>query len=236
PCYHGSDATSAEMEAQLAQALARGDELALHGYTHLDSAAAGGGLGERFLRGVYTPRVGEFAAIGQPEAQHRIQLGLDWFAERGWPVAGFVAPAWLLGKGAWQALMQFEFEYTTTFSRFHLLAGQGGALFAPSLVYAARNRGGRVLSPLAAGAAARLLAQRPLARLSLHPPDARHPALLRHAQQLVERLLVTRTALTKAGCARLLTRAGPSSPGHASNPHHSRCNTTDMARSAACLP
>jgi predicted deacetylase len=210
PRYHGSAEPSPALEEGLGQALARGDELALHGYTHLDTEPARGGLRSRFLRTMYTQREGEFAALAADEARRRIGLGLDWFAQRGWPVTGFVAPAWLLSEGGWQALREFPFAYTTTFSRFHLLP-QGRSVFAPTLVYAARNRAGRVLSPLAAGAGAALLARTPLMRLSLHPPDARHPDLLRHAQRLAERLLARRVALTKAGCAHAY-QYGPQKP------------------------
>jgi predicted deacetylase len=235
PRFHGSEESSPAMEAQLGAALARGDELALHGYTHLDLEPAQGGLGSRFLRGVYTQREGEFAALAEGAARRRIELGLAWFAERGWRPSGFVAPAWLLGEGAWRALRAFPFAYTTTFSRFHLLPN-GPSLFSPSLVYTARNRAGRTLSPLAAGATAALLAGSPLVRLSLHPRDAHHPALLRHAQGLLERLLATRVAVTKAECARRLTSAAPTSLHHASRVSpHSR-SSTDSCRSVPYLP
>ncbi len=207
PRYHGRLDDDAALRAGLDAALGRGDELVLHGYTHLDTAAAGQGLRQRFLRGVYTQREGEFAALGADEARRRIALGLDWFRARGWPVSGFVAPAWLMGQGAWEALGDFRFAYTTTFTRFHLLEGSKGrgaeqGVFAPSLVYAARNRSGRALSPVAAELVARWQAGAPLVRFSLHPPDARHPRLLAHAQDLVERLLRTRRAVTKDTCAR----------------------------------
>jgi len=204
PRYHERADDDTALRAGLDAALARGDELVLHGYTHLDTAARGHGLRQRFLRGVYTQREGEFAALGAGEARRRIELGLGWFRERGWPAAGFVAPAWLLGQGAWTALQDFPFAYTTTFTRFHLLEqGAGHAMFAPSLVYAARNRTGRALSPVAADLVARWQARSPLVRLSLHPPDVRHPRLLEHAQELVERLLLTRRAVTKETCARI---------------------------------
>lgn len=217
PAYHRAGGEPAWMEAGLERALAQGDELALHGFTHLDTAPRGPGLSERFLRGSYSHE-GEFAALPADEAARRIQRGLDWFAERGWPVHGFVPPAWLMGEGAWQALRAFDFDYTTTFMRFHLLGagaatatGTGRAAIAgettvlsPSLVYAARNRAGRLASPLLADALALVLARRPLIRLSLHPPDVRHPRLLRHAQATVERLLATHTAMTKAAFAQRL--------------------------------
>ncbi len=224
PHYHRSGGDLARMEAGLERMLAAGDELALHGYTHLDTAPRGAGPVERFLRGTYS-REGEFAALDAGEAARRIGLGLGWFAERGWPVHGFVPPAWLMGEGAWEALRGFDFDYTTTFRRFHPLQPlpASGAqaptqlplslvspsLFSPSLVYAARNRSGRLASPVLADLLAFALARQPLVRLGLHPPDLRHPRLLRHAQATVGRLLATRTAMTKLAFARQLNYHGP---------------------------
>ena len=306
PHYHFRPEQSPAMEACLNVALERDDELALHGYSHLDTEAGGGGLRARFLRNVYTRREGEFAALTEAEARRRLDLGLDWFAARGWKPTGFIPPAWLLGAGAWRALRDAPFAYTTTFSHFHCLPGaeaararstherghasglasggqrvwsgesasvqrgnggsygngngnvQGGrgnysgqdssnkqfdrgnwtgpllpesdpqhdpqhvqqrelrapfvqnnrhgthAILSPSLVYAARNRSGRLLSPRVADATAAMLARAPLVRFSLHPPDARYPELVRHIQQVLERLLAQREAVTKAECARRL--------------------------------
>ncbi len=218
PQYHGSALRSRSFELMLGALQADGHELALHGYTHRDDAPQRG-LVQRLVRSVYTQREGEFAGIGAREAGRRIALGLRWFAERGWPVEGFVAPAWLLGKQAWQALDETPFIYTTTYSRFHLLK-PARALLAPALVYAARNRTGRVLSPPLAALMARACVRAPLLRLALHPRDADHPALLLHAQRLIEGQLATRVAMTKAAYARTLTstvpsaRPGPSGPGH----------------------
>ncbi|WLI90393.1 polysaccharide deacetylase family protein [Massilia sp. R2A-15] len=200
PRYHGSAVAAPAMERTLDAMLAQGHELALHGYTHLDSAAPGGGWRGRFLRNVYTTGEGEFAAIDAAEARQRIALGLAWFSERGWPAHGFVPPAWLLSGGAWNAVREAGFDYTTTFTRFHLLKA-GASLWSPSLVYTARNTAGRLVSPRMADALAAWLAAAPLVRLSLHPADARHPALVRHAQRLVARLLADRQPLTKAGFA-----------------------------------
>lgn len=273
PYYHRGGGELARMEAGLERALAAGDELALHGLTHLDTAPRGRGMAERFLRGAYSHE-GEFAALDAGEAARRIQLGLDWFGARGWPVHGFVPPAWLMGEGSWQALRTFEFDYTTSFRRFYLLAPvHGGAvqsaaaqnaavqgaatsapstslrmpspqptpptlqppsLLSPSLVYAARNRSGRLASPLLADALAFALARQPLIRLGLHPPDVRHPRLLRHAQATLDRLLATRTAVTKAAFAQgLLTSTDPNKLRHASDAIQSRHRTTDCCRSGA---
>jgi predicted deacetylase len=229
PHYHFRPEQSLAMEACLNAALERGDELALHGYSHLDTELASGGLRERFLRNVYTRREGEFAALSEAEAGRRLALGLDWFAARGWTPAGFVPPAWLLGEGAWRALRAAPFAYTTTFSHFHCLRDGDGnpvtgeALLSPSMVYAARNRSGRWLSPRVADATAKMLADAPLVRFSLHPPDARYPELVRHIQRVLERLLSRREAVTKEECARRLTN-----PAAASIPSSTPPSTTSI--------
>ena len=235
PHYHFRPERSAAMETGLDAALAHGDELALHGYSHLDTEANGGGLRARFLRNVYTQREGEFAALSRDEALRRIELGLEWFSARGWTPAGFVPPAWLLGEGAWQALRESPFTYTTTFSHFHCLRGVK-PLLSPSMVYAARNRSGRWLSPKVADATAAMLAGSKLVRFSLHPPDGRYPELVRHTQRVLERLLEQRTAVTKAECARRLTSTAPNGRHHASSPDPSPSSSRATAHSAADRP
>lgn len=209
PRYHNRRLPSLACEATLEKLLAQGHELALHGYTHVDPAPVRGWGRGRWLRTVYTTGEGEFAAIDANEARRRIALGLAWFAQRGWPVRGFVAPAWLLGPGAWAALREQQFSYTTTYLHFHLLDPPRSTL-APALVYAARNASGRLLSPALASGVATLSASAPLVRLALHPRDAHHRSLVRHAQHLLERLLATRTAMTKQEFAdRLAAQAHP---------------------------
>jgi hypothetical protein len=238
PHYHFRPEQSPAMEACLNAALERGDELALHGYSHLDTEAASGGLRERFLRNVYTRREGEFSALPEDEARRRLELGLAWFAERGWTPSGFVPPAWLLGEGAWRALRAGPFAYTTTFSHFHCLRDADGrpvsakALLSPSMVYAARNRSGRFLSPRVADATAAMFAKAPLVRFSLHPPDARYPELVRHTQRVLERLLERREAVTKEECARRLASTATSiHPASSQAPSHCSSSpaTTDSA-------
>ncbi len=233
PCYHGSYERSRPMEATLDALLAQGHELALHGYTHLDTAPMRG-MGSRLRRNVYTQGEGEFAAVDADEARLRIELGLDWFRRRGWPVSGFVAPAWLLSDAAWRTLHEFPFDYTTTMGHFHLLHPRR-SLFSPSLVYTARNAAGRSLSPRVADAMAALLAPRPLVRLSLHPRDAHYPELLRHVQQLLAHLLDSRDPLTKAAfAARFAAKA--TSVRHASARSPFPRSTTDSSHSAEHRP
>lgn len=206
PCYRGLADRSPSMEAALHTLAGAGHELALHGYTHDDDAPAAPPLAllQRWTRTVYTRSEGEFAGLDEAQARARIALGRAWFAARGWPLAGFVAPAWLLGPGAWRALAgpssALPFRYTTTLARFYWLH-PARALWAPSLVYTARNRAGQVLSPRALDLVQPLQRRAPLVRFSLHPRDARHPGLIRHMQRLLAHLLEGRQALTKAAFA-----------------------------------
>lgn len=202
PCYHGSGAPDACYEAALAALMADGHELALHGYRHLDQGPPASGMGQRWLRGVYTRNEGEFAALSAAQSGLLLALGLEWFGRRGWPVDGFVPPAWLLGSGAWLALRKAPFSYTTTWTHFHLLS-PWRRIWSPSLVYTARNRGGRRWSPRLAATQAACMGAAGLVRLSLHPADAAHPQLLRHAQHLLAALLASRAPMTKSAFARL---------------------------------
>jgi predicted deacetylase len=239
PRYHNSALRSLACEATLDKLLGEGHELVLHGYTHHDPNAHKGSLRSRFLRTIYTEREGEFAALGAAEARRRIELGLAWFGERGWPVSGFVAPAWLLGPQVWPLLADYAFHYTTTFTRFHVLR-PARSLLAPSLVYAARNRVGRLVSPPLDTLAVALSGRAPLVRLALHPRDARYPSLVRHAQHLVEHLLVSREALTKAAFARRLsgmpTSTGPTQPPSPNANGRTRHSREDSSHSAGGPP
>lgn len=200
PAYHGAAETVPSWDRFLERRLAHGDELALHGYTHLDQGPPPRGWRERCARYGYTKGEGEFAALSEEAAAHRLELGMQWFARRGWPLQGFIAPAWLLSAGGWRALRRSGLLYTTTWRRFHFLQ-DGLSLHAPSLVYSSRNAWGRALSRRAVSAAGMLWRDAPLARLALHPRDALDPATLRHVQNLLDGLLATRLAQTKSGFA-----------------------------------
>lgn len=201
PAYHHREEAPLDYLRNLERRMERGDELALHGYVHLDEGPPARGWRERYARRVYTTSEGEFAALSEDEAARRLSMGLDWFARRGWPVEGFVPPAWLISADAWQALRRFPFSYATTWGRFHLL-GTGGALKAPSLVYSSRNAWGREMSRQLALWSARWMDQAPLVRLSLHPRDALYPRTVAHFQELMRRLLKKRRAMTKAAFAK----------------------------------
>jgi predicted deacetylase len=201
PYWHRLPQTGArEYEAGLSALQAAGHELALHGYTHLDEGPAPRHWSERFRRRVLTRSEGEFAALDNHAAQQRLQAGLAWFAERCWPLTGFVAPAWMMSAAARAALSTLPFTYTTDYGGLVLLP-QFQRLRAPALVYSTRQRCGDALIRGAMSMLAAAQAQAPVLRIALHPADVRRPANLRHAQRLIAQALREREALTKAGLA-----------------------------------
>ncbi|TFW09311.1 DUF2334 domain-containing protein [Oxalobacteraceae bacterium OM1] len=224
PDYHGlpvRDTTA--YEGRLEMRLAKGDELVLHGWRHLDEAAPQRSWRDRLVRTVYTRSEGEFYAINYEDACWRLQQGVDWFAQRGWPLEGFVPPAWLLGPAAWRALYGFRFRYVTTRRHLHLLPSRE-AIASESLVYSVGSAWRRGMSYAWNAVLLQRLRGAPLVRLSLHPVDAEHPEVVANARRLIERLLVSHDAMTKAAFVRRLAEqtsaavppfnagAGPAAP------------------------
>lgn len=206
PDYHAlGHGVPAWYRAWLDQRLAQGDEIALHGYTHRDEAPAARGVGDHLRRRLYTAGEGEFSALNREAAVRKLAAGDAWCATHGWHPHGFVAPAWLMSRGAWEALSAFDFTYTTTLGRFHLLR-EGRSIRAPSLVYSARTPWRRWLSRRWNGVLSGAMREAPLVRLGLHPADAPHPQLLDHMQCVLDKLRRGRTAMTKAEYAQRALR------------------------------
>jgi hypothetical protein len=186
PRWHGQPSTRA-FESAMDTALADGHELALHGWSHLDPVPARGAL-QRLRRRFYTAGEGEFAALARADAARRIALGQRWFARRGWPLSGFVPPAWLLGEGSAQALAEAGLDYSCTLDRFIALRGQA-PLRAWSLVFSTRAAWRRGVSRLWVPLLARRLRQAPLLRFELHPDDVVYPEVRRCWLELLARAL-----------------------------------------------
>jgi predicted deacetylase len=206
PRYHGDPNIPETFGDWIGERLARGDELALHGFTHLDEASACGSVRNQISRRFYTAGEGEFAALTLDEAHVRIARGRAWFEERHWPLHGFVAPAWLMSPETWDALDDFDFLYTTTLSQFHILKPRA-SLHAPVVVYSARSAWRRLVSRGWNASLALATRAAPIVRVGLHPADVAHPALLRHALQITSDLARRREAVTKSELARRVLRS-----------------------------
>jgi len=182
--------------------VASGDEVALHGYTHIDDGAPRGWL-DLLKRRCYTRGEGEFAALGASEAALRIAAGVRWFEERGWPLSGFVAPAWLLSAGTWCALDRFPFSYTCTLSGLVALPARQ-RVRSQAIVYSTESAWRRTASLGWNALVARGQRDARLLRLELHPSDVRHGAIRRAWMRLAERALGERRAVTLDQAVRLL--------------------------------
>jgi predicted deacetylase len=199
PNYHysGRVDTDHRFRCAIDARVARGDEVALHGYAHLDESAPSMAPLQWARRRLLTAGEGEFAALHEAAAATRIECGVRMLDRCGWEPRGFVAPAWLLGAGSRAALARTRLLYTSTHAHFEVLNG-GHRIAAPALSASARSRGRRIASrawlPLA-GAATRHVE---LLRIALHPDDASHTDLLSTWQTLLRRLLTTREAMTKS--------------------------------------
>src|SRR5947199_8313892 len=108
PHYHYRDPITKDRRfvAALDHRLARGDELALHGYHHRDDEPPPRTLRGFVERRLLTRAEGEFAALNEAAAAWRISHGIDAFRALNWPLHGFVPPAWLLGAASRKAIEQ----------------------------------------------------------------------------------------------------------------------------------
>ena len=207
PRYHGEEPTP-EFEAWLGERARRGDELALHGCTHLDEGKPKGTV-DSVRRSHYTRGEGEFWSLSHDEALARIDVGIAWFAKHRWPLSGFVAPAWLLGQGARSAVLARPFEYTATLRQLIHLPGQR-AVTSQSVVYSTSS-GWRRRASVAWNAWVDLAERRnAVLRIELHPRDADFTPVRRSWQRILAQALHTRRPTTVAEFMRR-ARAAPTS-------------------------
>lgn len=176
--------------------LARGDEIALHGYFHADELPLRGDPVDFFMRRVYT-REAEFYRLDTTAAGQRLQRGLELFAGLGWHASGFVAPAWLPGPGTRAALRGSPLRYTSTAQTLIDLPSNR-AHKAPGLVWSARSRWRRAVSERVNLALLQHHRAAPLLRLGLHPVDMQHAAARRFWTDTLTHLLSFRIPLTKS--------------------------------------
>ena len=201
PAYHGECSAQPEFERAISQQHSVGHELALHGYFHADPHMPSD-IVDWVRRRIYTAGEGEFCALSEDEACERLTLGSRWFAANGWPMAGFVAPAWLLGAGAWRALRATKgLQYTSTLTRLIALP-DGPAIRAPCLTYSVRSAWRRPTSIAWNTLLSRATRNSQVLRLGLHPFDAESGPVRRSWQRLLKIALSDRTAVTKAECVR----------------------------------
>ena len=177
--------------------LARGDELALHGYFHCDDGPVMSNPRDWFMRRVYTHE-GEFYSLTREAALTRLHAGIEMFQRYHWPLHGFVAPAWLMSEGTRQALRQLPLSYTSDPQHLYRLP-DFAVIDAPGLVWSARSAWRRGISKLVSDQREQRWRQAPVIRLGLHPVDMRHEFSRSYWLQTLKRLIAEgRVPMTKA--------------------------------------
>jgi predicted deacetylase len=184
------------LRAVLDQRVARGDELTLHGLYHADAQARMRSPRDWFMRRVYTWE-GEFYDLDRDQALSRLHTGIELFDRHGWPLDGFVAPAWLMGEGTRQALAQLPLRYTSDHHHLYRLP-DFAPIAAPGMVWSAGSAWRRGLSKALSDVREQRWRQASCIRLGLHPVDMRHPSARDYWLRLLQRLLADgRMAMTK---------------------------------------
>ncbi|WP_323168153.1 polysaccharide deacetylase family protein [Pseudomonas atacamensis] len=198
PDFHRHDALDANPEFRrvLDARVARGDELALHGYYHDDQEPLANNPRDWFMRRVYTHE-GEFYRLSREAALARLHAGLEMFQRYDWPVQGFVAPAWLMSDGTRQALRELPLSYTSDPQHLYRLP-DFSAIAAPGLVWSARSAWRRGLSKILSDQREQRWREASVIRLGLHPVDMRHRFSRDYWLHTLQRLLAEgRVPLTK---------------------------------------
>lgn len=173
--------------AALRARVAHGDEVVLHGYSHLDDGPTPRTLRDWVDRRLLTASEGEFAALDAAEARRRLEAGARMVARMGLAPAGFVAPAWLLGAGGREALASTSLRYTSTRDALHSLPSFA-PIRAPSLVYSTRTAWRRGFSREWNRRRLVRLANEPRIRAALHPAEASFPEVLAEWRELLTAL------------------------------------------------
>ena len=154
-----------------------GLEIFLHGFYHRDQSRHRGAA-DRLRARIMTAGEGEFLGLSVGEAAARISDGRRLLEDvTGRPVAGFVAPAWLYGPGAIAALAEAQMPIAEDHLRIWSPATGEQLARGPVITWATRTAA-RLASSLAAASALRRAPLQTL-RIGVHPPDVRHPIVMR---------------------------------------------------------
>ena len=114
----------------------------------------------------------------------------------GRPIAGFIAPAWLYSDGAREALEGTGIRIAEDHFRVWSPAHRSRLATGPVITWASRSRP-RLASSLIAAPIVRHIPM-PVLRIGVHPPDVRHPALVRSISSTFRAAAATRRASSYA--------------------------------------
>jgi len=165
---------------------ATGVEMFVHGWFHRDETSHATGA-DRFRAKHMTAGEGEFLGLTRDEAARRMTEGRKLIEDIiGRPVAGFIAPAWLYGDGAREALRENGFAIAEDHMRVWSPAtGDRVLARGPVITWASRSKGRIASSLLAAWALRRVLKGASVVRVAVHPGDVHVDALNRSIDRTI---------------------------------------------------
>lgn len=172
----------------------KGHEIVLHGFYHLRPHTKTHLLNQLITKH-YTAGEGEFFDLSEAEAQAKLQRGALVLKNSGFQPVGFIAPAWLLGAEAENAVRHQGFRYTVRLREVKDLLHQRSYI-SQSVVYSVRSGWRRQVSLLWNAFLFKKLNANVLLRCSLHPPDWQWPAIKNQALDLIRQALADRTPMT----------------------------------------
>lgn len=184
--------------ARLRRWAASGGEIFLHGWFHRDLADHRGRM-TRFRARHMTAGEGEFLGLDRDEAARRMRDGRALLEDvTGRPLAGFVAPAWLYGPGALEALSGEGFAIAEDHMKvWHPPSGRILSR-GPVVTWASRSPARIASSLFFAALARRALAGLPVLRLAVHPGDTGVPALMKSIDATLDALARDRQVIRYA--------------------------------------
>lgn len=162
-----------------------GVSMFVHGWFHRDDSSHDAGM-SRFKARHMTAGEGEFLGLAAQEAIARMQAGRALLEEvTGRPAAGFIAPAWLYGPGALEALSHCGFALAEDHMK--VWQPQSGKVLArgPVITWASRSRMRIASSLMVARLLPPLMRFAPAVRIAVHPGDTGVPALLASIEDVV---------------------------------------------------
>ena len=166
----------------------RGVTMFAHGWFHKDIAVHQARMA-RFRARHMTAGEGEFLGLDYHAAAKRMQDARNLIEDiTGTAVAGFVAPAWLYGKPALDALAASDFPLAEDHIKVWSPASGKVVARGPVITWASRSRGRIASSLVVAHVLPPMLRFAPVVRVAVHPGDAHVSALLTSIDRTLRRL------------------------------------------------
>lgn len=168
---------NAAFAARLREWADRGVEMFVHGWFHQDRSEHSGiaALKARHM----TASEGEFLGLDAVEAARRMAEGKALVEDAiGRPAAGFIAPAWLYGPGALEALETSGFALAEDHIKVWRPANGEVVAKGPVITWASRSGPRTASSLLAAWLGRNLLGPLPTVRVAVHPGDVTKRSIL----------------------------------------------------------